>query len=64
MKINKAECLRQVGLGSPDHGYWGPPEVMTMERPSMKIDAADPGECARVDYIAAIQEHLCKVGFI
>ncbi|XP_050726714.1 endoglucanase 4-like [Eriocheir sinensis] len=37
------EFYGQVGLGSPDHGYWGPPEVMTMERPSLKIDASAPG---------------------
>ncbi|KAF2358940.1 Glycoside hydrolase family 9, partial [Trinorchestia longiramus] len=29
----------QVGDGDIDHAYWGRPEEMTMERPSVKIDA-------------------------
>lgn len=42
---NTANCFGQVGSGSADHAYWGPPESMTMERPSMKIDASAPGKC-------------------
>ncbi|HAX87807.1 MAG TPA: endoglucanase [Cyanobacteria bacterium UBA11370] len=33
----------QVGKGSLDHGWWGPAEVMPMERPSYKIDQSCPG---------------------
>ena len=33
----------QVGKGSLDHAWWGSAEVMPMERPSYKIDAACPG---------------------
>lgn len=33
----------QVGNGSADHGWWGPAEVMQMERPSYKVDMANPG---------------------
>jgi len=33
----------QVGKGSLDHAWWGPAEVMPMERPSYKIDASCPG---------------------
>ncbi|SMF01608.1 glycoside hydrolase family 9 protein [Pseudobacteriovorax antillogorgiicola] len=33
----------QVGNGSKDHAWWGPAEVMPMERPSYKIDASCPG---------------------
>jgi hypothetical protein len=37
------ELYVQVGDGHADHAYWGPPETMTMARPSFKIDAANPG---------------------
>ena len=37
------ELYVQVGDGQIDHKYWGPPEKMTMARPSFKIDAAHPG---------------------
>jgi hypothetical protein len=33
----------QVGNGGSDHGWWGPAEVMTMDRPAYKIDASCPG---------------------
>ncbi len=33
----------QVGKGSLDHAWWGPAEVMQMERPSYKIDTSCPG---------------------
>ena len=33
----------QVGNGQADHSYWGPPETMTMDRPSYQIDAQNPG---------------------
>ncbi len=33
----------QVGKGSVDHAWWGPAEVMQMERPSYKIDSSCPG---------------------
>ncbi len=33
----------QVGKGSLDHAWWGPAEVMQMERPSYKIDVSCPG---------------------
>lgn len=33
----------QVGTGGPDHAYWGPPETMTMARPSYKADTSKPG---------------------
>jgi endoglucanase len=37
------EFYGQVGHGGKDHAWWGPAEVMQMERPSFKIDAAHPG---------------------
>ncbi|HZF90298.1 glycoside hydrolase family 9 protein [Streptomyces sp.] len=33
----------QVGHGGKDHAWWGPAEVMPMERPAFKIDASCPG---------------------
>ncbi|XP_045614938.2 uncharacterized protein [Procambarus clarkii] len=37
------EFWGQVGQGGIDHGYWGRPEDMYMERPSAKIDEQAPG---------------------
>lgn len=37
------EFYGQVGGGGPDHAYWGSSEVMTMARPSFKVDASNPG---------------------
>ncbi|MFA9376614.1 MAG: glycoside hydrolase family 9 protein [Lachnotalea sp.] len=33
----------QVGNGNADHTWWGPAEVMQMERPSYKVDLSNPG---------------------
>jgi endoglucanase len=33
----------QVGGGGPDHGWWGPAEVMKMSRPAYKITSSCPG---------------------
>ena len=37
------EFYGQVGDGSADHAFWGPPEVMTMSRPSYKVTRTTPG---------------------
>jgi len=37
------ELYGQVGTGSLDHAWWGPAEVMQMERKSYKITATCPG---------------------
>ncbi|GAT34732.1 cellulose binding domain-containing protein [Terrimicrobium sacchariphilum] len=37
------ELYAQVGDGRLDHAYWGPPERMTMKRPSYKITVKAPG---------------------
>lgn len=37
------ELYAQVGDGRLDHAYWGPPERMTMKRPSYKITPGAPG---------------------
>ena len=36
----------QVGDGGADHGFWGPPELMTMERPTFTCDATN--KCSEV----------------
>jgi len=37
------EYYYQVGNGGTDHSWWGPAEVMTMERPSYKVTKEAPG---------------------
>ncbi len=37
------EYYYQVGNGGTDHSWWGPAEVMTMERPSYKVTKDAPG---------------------
>lgn len=44
----------QVGQGGQDHGWWGPAEVMTMSRPSYKIDASCPGSDLAGETAAAL----------
>ena len=47
----------QVGDGSVDHAYWGPPEaldVMGMSRPVFKIDASHPGTDVAAETAAAM----------
>lgn len=44
----------QVGKGSLDHAWWGPAEVMQMERPSYKIDASCPGSDLAGEMAAAM----------
>ncbi|MEU4393069.1 glycoside hydrolase family 9 protein [Kribbella sp. NPDC023855] len=43
----------QVGAGDPDHAWWGSAEVMTMARPSYKVDASCPGSDLAGEYAAA-----------
>ena len=44
----------QVGTGSADHAFWGAPEVMTMGRPSFKLDATHPGSDVAGEAAAAL----------
>ena len=39
----KNELYAQVGNGNTDHGFWFPPEYITYEYPSYKIDESGPG---------------------
>ncbi|MFZ5987066.1 MAG: glycoside hydrolase family 9 protein [Bacillota bacterium] len=44
----------QVGDGDIDHVWWGPAEVMTMARPSFKVDLANPGSTVAGETAAAL----------
>ncbi len=44
----------QVGDGNADHSWWGPAEVMAMERPSYKVTADNPGSCVTAEAAAAL----------
>jgi len=44
----------QVGDGNKDHAWWGAAEVMQMERPSAKVDAAHPGSDLAGETAAAL----------
>jgi len=44
----------QVGSGSADHSWWGPAEVMPMDRPAHAIDASCPGSDLAGETAAAL----------
>ena len=44
----------QVGDGNADHSWWGPAEVMAMNRPSYKVTKDNPGSCVVGEAAAAL----------
>nr|WP_245746171.1 glycoside hydrolase family 9 protein [Evansella caseinilytica] len=48
------ELWGQVGQGSLDHAWWGPAEVMPMDRPAFKIDENCPGSDLAAETAAAL----------
>lgn len=48
------EFWGQVGNGTADHNWWGPAEVMPMQRPAYKIDASRPGSDLAGETAAAL----------
>lgn len=44
----------QVGNGNTDHSWWGPAEVMQMNRPSYKVDMASPGSTVVAEAATAL----------
>ena len=44
----------QVGDGNADHAWWGPSEVMQMERPSYKVDISNPGSTVTAETAASL----------
>ena len=51
----------QVGDGSADHSWWGPAEVMQMDRPSYKVDTENPGSTVSAGASASLAS--CAVIF-
>lgn len=51
----------QVGDGNADHSWWGPAEVMQMNRPSYKVDKNNPGSAVVAEAAAALAS--CAVIF-
>lgn len=51
----------QVGDGSADHSWWGPAEVMQMNRPSYKVDMQNPGSTVTAGASASLAS--CSVVF-
>ena len=56
------ELIGQVGNGSADHGWWGPAEVMQMERPTYKITATCPGSDLAGETAAALAASYMVLG--
>jgi endoglucanase len=48
------ELWGQVGRGGTDHAWWGPAEVMQMERPAFRIHAGCPGSDLAGETAAAL----------
>ncbi|HYM00235.1 MAG TPA: glycoside hydrolase family 9 protein, partial [Blastocatellia bacterium] len=48
------ELYGQIGTQSLDHSFWGPPEIMQMQRPAAKIDATHPGSDLAAETAAAM----------
>lgn len=44
----------QVGDAGSDHSWWGPCEVMAMNRPSYKVTKDNPGSCVVAEAAAAL----------
>ena len=44
----------QVGDGNADHSWWGPAEVMQMNRPAFKVDKSNPGSTVAGEAAAAL----------
>ena len=44
----------QIGLGHPDHGYWGRPEDMNMYRPVFSVSPSSPGSDLAGESAAAL----------
>jgi len=51
----------QVGDGGVDHSWWGPAEVMQMNRPSYKVDKNSPGSSVTAGTAASLA--ACAVVF-
>ncbi|KYR02578.1 putative glycoside hydrolase [Tieghemostelium lacteum] len=59
--ISPNEFCAQVGNGEIDHAYWGPPELMTMDRPTYMINQTAPGTDLALEASAALS--ICYMIF-
>lgn len=48
------EFYYQVGNGHQDHAWWGPAEVLPMQRPAYKVDKNNPGSTVAGEAAAAL----------
>ena len=48
------ELWGQIGEEGPDHSFWGPAEIMQMQRRAFKIDMAHPGSDLAAETAAAM----------
>ncbi|HEU4391254.1 MAG TPA: glycoside hydrolase family 9 protein, partial [Blastocatellia bacterium] len=48
------ELWGQIGEEGPDHSFWGPAEIMQMQRRAFKIDMAHPGSDLAAETAAAL----------
>ncbi|GAM19927.1 hypothetical protein SAMD00019534_031020, partial [Acytostelium subglobosum LB1] len=55
------EFAGQVGEGNADHAYWGPPELMTMPRPTYVLNETAPGTEVAMESAAALA--ICSMIF-
>eukprot|EP01133_Synstelium_polycarpum_P007343 gene7343-8552_t len=51
----------QVAEGNADHAYWGPPELMTMPRPTYMLNEQAPGTEVAMEAAAALS--ICSIIF-
>jgi len=56
MAAHKSDCefVGQIGNGGVDHGFWGRPEEMTMNRPAYSISCNNPGSDLAGETAAAL----------
>ncbi|GAM29197.1 hypothetical protein SAMD00019534_123730 [Acytostelium subglobosum LB1] len=52
----------QVGEANADHAYWGPPELMTMDRPTYILSDTAPGTEVAMEVAAALA--ICSMIFM
>ena len=55
------EYYYQVGDGGLDHGWWGPAETMSMNRPSYKVTLTHPGSSVVAEAAASLA--VCSICF-
>lgn len=49
----------QVGDGNKDHNWWGPAEVLQMDRPTAKLDSSNPGSAVSAETAASLAAAAC-----